>query len=42
MNNKKIDLTNPKATTGIMCIAATVLIGIGVFAWKAVYDIASK
>ena len=42
MNNKKIYLTNPKAITGIMCSAAAVLIGIGVFAWKAVYDIASK
>ena len=42
MNNKKIDLTNPKAVTGILCSAAAVMVGIGVFAWKAVYDIASK
>lgn len=41
MNNKKIDLSTPKAVTGILCSAA-VLIGIGVFAWKTVYDIASK
>ena len=40
--NNKIDLTNPKAVTGILCSAAAVLIGIGAFAWKAVYDIASK
>ena len=42
MTNKKIDLTNPKAVTGILCSAAAVLIGIGAFTWKAVYNIASK
>lgn len=42
MNNKKIDLANPKAVTGITYCAAAVVIGICVLAWKAIYDIVNE
>ena len=42
MNNNKIDLTNPKAVTGIMYVAAAALTGIAALAWKAIYDVANS
>ena len=35
-------ISDPKVVTGILCGAAAVLLSVGAFAWKAVYDIASK
>lgn len=34
-------ISDPKVVTGILCGTAAVLLGVGIFSWKAVFAIAA-